>query len=374
VSLASARLLVKRCWLRTGDFQWQVRALWDANAIPDIPDLIQSLRDQGGYAGKVVAVDYLSGLNEQTLRKIPGGTELKDSLADSLPHPTVLKARALYDRKFSKLNDFARAQEYERWYWANPECGLEDRLINDYIQAGAFKAARHFYTEARENFQDSVKFSNNAGLDLFVLGLCLPDDQLRKDALEDSASASYCDMLMHIWEAAYRDKPKEIAADASELVERYEQNQGVDSMGRRLLKFLPLLPGLRDPKHPSRREALEFFGKEPSWTMLRFIWIEKFKMPVADAIVLLGGKENDPLRRLIIGYLEKDEDKETQAGEQIHAGAPIRHENMVLVACLHSRLRPSPHAEEMPELKPPGACSTRQLVRDKLKASGRLKE
>ena len=182
-----------------------------------------------------------------------------------------------------------------------------------------------------------MKFSNNTGLDLFILGLCLHDDQFRQDVLEDSASASYSDMLIHISEAAYRDKPKEIDANTTELVERYEQNKGADSTGRRLLKFLPLLPGLRDVKHPSRREAFEFFGKDPCWVILRYIWIQKFKLPTADAIVLLGGRENDPLRRVIIGCLEKDEDKATEAAQQIYAGNPIGHESMVLVAFLHSR-------------------------------------
>jgi hypothetical protein len=374
VTLAGTHLLVKRCWLRVDDFEWQARALWDANAIAEIADLIQTLRDQGGYDGRAKALAYLVQLNDQALQKIPNGLDLKYNLAESLPYPTPLKAQGMFDRKFGKLDSFARAQEYEKWYWSNPACGLEDRLIYNYIQAGAFKAARHFYLQARGTFEDPVKFANNSGMDLYVVGLCLHDEGLRQDVLKDSACGSHSDMLMNIWEAASRDKPKEIEASASEMVERYEQNQGMDSLGRRLLKFLPLLPALRDVKHPSRREALEYFGKEPAWTMLRFIWIEKFKLPTADAIVLLGGRENDALRRLIISYLEKDEDKAGEAFAQIFAKAPPRHENMVLAACLHSRLRASPHAEEIPELKPAGARSISQVVREKLKASGRLVE
>jgi len=150
--------------------------------------------------------------------------------------------------------------------------------------------------------------------------------------------------------------------DTRELVDRYEQDQGVNSQGRRLLRFLPLLPALKDPKSPSRREAVEFFGKEPGWTILRFIWIEKYKVPVSDAVVLLGGRENDAFTQLLFAYLEKDKAKVRENLTQVHT-AGVRNEYRVLASCLYEKLSPNEHDYHDVDLKPAGAMSIRQTPR-----------
>jgi len=181
-------------------------------------------------------------------------------------------------------------------------------------------------------------------------------------------------MMMHAWEAAIRDDAKQLESTVAELVERYEQQQGVNSLGRRLLKFLPLLPALRDPHHASRREALEYFGKDGGWTIFRFIWIEKYKIPVADAIVLLGGRENSTFTQLLIAYLEKNSEKALDALNMLNSDPQSRNEQRVLGSCLCEKFHPNSHPHKDVDLKPPGAMSIRQAVLQRLKAEGRLKE
>ncbi len=261
---------------------------------------------------------------------------------------------------------------HERMYWQNPDSGLEGRSLFGYVVSGCYASVRRFYNQSRSNYTDPVGFSNVSGLELFVLGYALNDADLRSKVLEDSRSGSYSDMLMHIWEAAILGDAKQMKTDTKELVERYEQDQGVDSLGRRLLRFLPLLPALKDPGHPSRRQAVEFFGKEPGWTFLRFIWVEKYKIPVSDAVVLLGGRENDAFTQLLIAYLEKDKAKVRENLNQLNT-TDVRNEYRVLGACLYEKLAPNEHDYRDVDLKPAGAMSIRQAVLQKLKAEGRLK-
>ena len=368
----SARLFVRRDWLRPLDLEWQVRSLWDV-ALAEIPEVIRSMQNEGGSLMAASALGYLSALNAEALRRLPQGADLKYSIAESLPEPTRVQVGAMYDRKYKDIDIFERAQQYERMYWQNPDSGLEARTLFGYMVSGCYPAVRRFYKQSRVNYTDPVGFSNVSGLELFVLGYALDDSDLRAKVLEDSQSGSYSDMLMHVWEAAIRDDAEKMESDTKELVERYEQEQGVNSLGRRLLKFLPLLPALKNPAHASRREALDFFGKEPGWTLLRFIWIEKYKIPLADAIVLLGGKENDAFTQFLIAYLEKNQDKARENYALLNT-TDVRNENRVLAACLYQKLSRSEHNYHDVDLKPAGAMSIRQAVFQKLKAEGRLKK
>ena len=360
----AARLFVKRCWLRPRDLEWQARALWDEHHVPDIPELLTSYHVEGGSLAAAFATSYLSRLNNEALNQLPHGAGIQFSIAESLPQPTYMKMRVVFERKSKDLDDFRRGQEMEKLYWQNPDSDLEERVIVYYIEAGAYKSLRRFYSEARPNFLDPVRFSNGLGLQLFVVGYCLDDPKLREQAMEDSSSASYMDMMIHLWEAAIQDKPKEIEKWAKEIIERYEQDKGANSTARRLLKFLPLLPALRDPKHASHREALEYFGKDSGWTILRFIWIEKFKLPTSDAIVFLGGRENSLLDQFLIAYMEKD--VPLKSVQQL-AYSNARSEQKVLGWCLYHKLHLVSPLQEDTDLKPPGATSIRQAVLERVK-------
>lgn len=367
VTAAGARLFVSRWWLRPSDVEWQVRTLWDAEAGGDISPLLRTSSEQAGSLGTAFALRYLISLNAEAISHVPRAAELRYSLAKAMPQPSTLTARILAEHEGGANDNLLRAQQYERMYWQNPDAGLQNWIIYNYLYAGAFKSARRFYSQARENFEDPVGFSNGGGMYLFMLGYCQNDPKLLEQVLEDSNSGSFDDMIMHIWDAAIRDDANQLRAATRELVERYETDKASNSEGKQLLKFLPLLPALRDPTHPQRRQALEFFGKIGSWTTLRLIWIEKFKIPTADAIVLLGGRENNGVTRVIIAYLEKDRARAVQEFSQLVAKGDTRSEMKILSVCLLDRLEP--HALQDKDLKPAtGGQTIRRLVLQQLES------
>src|SRR5208283_1487228 len=191
-------------------------------------------------------------------------------------------------------------------YWKNPDCGLEDRVFRDYAYVGAFKSARRFYTEARTNIIDPVEFSNRLGLMAYVTAYLSKDEAMRQMVLEDSKSGSFNDMCLRIWDAALRDDTAELEQNIRDLIERYETQKGPESRGRRLLGFLPLLPALRDPQHADHEKALHYFGRDDSWLILRWLWIEKFNVKSPDAVTFLGGGGTDTYRHLLVCYLDGD--------------------------------------------------------------------
>jgi hypothetical protein len=106
--------------------------------------------------------------------------------------------------------------------------------------------------------------------------------------------------------------------------------------------------------------------------ILRLIWIEKYKVPVEDAVVFLGGRENTLLGQFLIAYLEKNQPKALEALNRFTASSESRSEQQVLGACLYNRLHPAPHHEDK-DPKPAGAMSIRQAIMAKLKSRDEAK-
>lgn len=367
--LETAHLFVKRWWLRPCDFEWQTRVLWDAGAIGEIPDLMNTLQTEGGALATVEVLQYLETLNNEALAKIPHAVDLKYQFAETLPQPTRLYVRCVYDRKFKTLGNLERGQEMEKLYWKNPDCGMEDRVFRNYAVSGAFKSAKRFYTQARTNIIDPVGFSNRLGLMVFVTAYLLNDEGMRQMVLEDSRSASFNDMCLHIWDAAIHDNSTELEQNVRALIERYETQKGPESRGRRLLEFLPLLPALRDPQHADHQKALQYFGRDDSWLVLRWLWIEKFNLKSHDAITFLGGRETDLCRHVLVCYLDRDEKALVDATNQFLASRDTVDEFSVLSSFLCRKLHHPTDSLEGPDLKPVDSRSIRQLVLSEVRKS-----
>ena len=223
--LNQATLFVRRSWLRPGNVYAQVRWLSTLRAGSEVTALIEEVQQEGGALAASAALRYLDGLKRDRLRQIPRADDLKYALAETLPEPTELYVRSVYDRKFRGMDHFGRAQEMERLYWQNPDSGLEERVFENYLVSGSFQSAKRFYAQVRENLVDPVGFSNGMGKTAYILGFCLGDDALRKIALEDSSSGSHSDMMMHIWDAAVRNQSKVLEESVKEIVDRYEQEK-----------------------------------------------------------------------------------------------------------------------------------------------------
>ncbi len=367
----SARLFVKRCWLRAFDFNWQAGALWEARLTEELTPLIEAFQDQGGPSSSALMVDYLDSIGLQELKRVPRGDELKNSMADNLPEPTTLTVKATYYRDLARKDSFARGRMVEKLYWQNPDSGLELRAFRSYVTGGAYRAARRFYTQARENFVDPVLVSSEMGKMAFVLGFLLNDTNLQAMAIEDSASGSQSDMIMHVWQAATQDDPRKMEQPLKEIAERYESGGGENTLSGVLLKFLPLVPALADPHHPSRRRAIEYFGRDQRWLVLRWILIEKYKLPANDAVVFLGGEESDLFQMVLIRYLQNNPGGMLNTLTRFSRSHSFVDEKDALAYFLYHKLIHHQVSNEDEDLRPPNVVTIRQAVLRKLEKSRR---
>lgn len=126
-----------------------------------------------------------------------------------------------------------------------------------------------------------------------------------------------------------------------------------------------MLPALKDPRHASRQEALGYFGKSTAWLSLRFIWAEKYKLPITDAIKLLGGRENTVFVQFLIACLEKDQPKALKLYNQLGRENTLDYQRLQ-ASCLYSRMHPLGPERVEKDLKPEGAVSIRKEVQRKL--------
>ena len=365
--LPGAQLFVKRFWLRPADFEWQARTLWDADAGDQVPDLVDALAREAGALGAVHVLHYYDSIDESEFKNVPRGQEQKTFLAEKLPQPSMLYVRCLYQSKFAHLNNFERAQEIEKLFWRNPDfSGLEDRVFRGYAAACAYKSATRFYKQARPFFNDPVSFSATTGKKAWVVGWCIGDEELCRMALEDSRSASYSDMMMAMWDAAAHEKWPALKEAVEKLVNRYETENGNNSAGRKLLRFMPLIPALKDPKHPEHTEAIRYFGKDDVWIVLRWILIQKLQLSTDDAVTFLGGEENLPLQKLLIYALQKNQTQAREAFDRFNGGRSRIDELTVLGAFVYEQLRSDKQSNDEVDLKPKEVISIRAAVAQKL--------
>jgi hypothetical protein len=358
----SIRRTIQRSWLRPDDVEWQMRTLRDAGSASEIAALARSLSEESGSRGAVAALTYLTSLNASSRKEIPESASVIAELGDRLPEPTDLYVKT---RTLPKKN-LEAARQLEKWYWANPDSGLGDNVFRNYAAAGAYSSARRFYRQMRPDIVDPVAFSGSMGKLAFALGYVLKDREMRQMALRDSQSGSAADMWMRIWNAAAETNLVALRDQVGELVERYGNAQRVGSASR-LQKFVPLIPALTDSNHLSHKEALAYFGKANEWVLLRWILIETYNLDVNDSIELLGGRNADPLRKVLSRYLEKDRSGMLAALNEFiatHKGGI--NEESALARGLYDRLRQAAPIEDS-DLRPSGVISTREAVLTKLK-------
>jgi hypothetical protein len=357
----SASIFVKRCWLRPELFDWQARSLWDDNRFDLIEKVVDSAQQEEGPPGAVAVLRYVNSIRQDLRASLPKAQEWMSASVEQLPQPTRTGVYATWNTKFSGKSLLQIAEELEKLYWQNPDSKMEDWVFLYYAKAGAFNAARRFYKESHGNLLDPVYTSNGLGHYAFILGYLLNDASLRQMALEDSASASYDDMILHMWDAAIQDSRAELANQVDELIERYEKDKGPKAFGAQLKEFLPLLPALANAKDPKHSEAISYFGKDTICVTLRWIWIEKFKLSKEDAIAFLGGRETDAPRHVLICYLDGDAEKTLQACNELMHRNDANAEQSILAKYLCDKLAKTKELD-VPELKPADASSARTAV------------
>jgi hypothetical protein len=359
------RLFVKRAWLRPREMEWQARSLWDAQDLPGIGELLSYYRDNAGSFAAFQALLYFSTLNRESLAQLPQGKEFQEAFAENLNQPGQRYVAAIYERLLHGLDYFERGQKTEELYWKNPDSRLEGRVFRSYAMPMAYKSAKRFYEQSRENLLDPVAVSNELGRDAYIVGYLTKDAKLREEALEDSRSGSGADMEMHAYEDVVRGDFSQLKKDAEEMVERYE-SEGKRGSSSKLLGFVPLIQALKDPTHPRHEVALHYFDRSANWTTLRWIFIEQFKLSTEDAIQFLGGRETDLYRRTLICYLDKDRGTMLDAINKWGVSHGVNYES-ILVNNLYERLAKHNQVFDEKDLKPKDAISTSKLLEQKLK-------
>jgi hypothetical protein len=362
----AARTFYKRCWLRPYDVRLQAYALGRASLCDELTQVLKRYHAECGAKSDVITVEYLNDWDEKELDQMPGLRELKEQIAESFIEPTGLQVKALYRKLYQPLPNDARAQAYEKMFWRNPDCNLEQDILNGYIVRGAWKSAKRFYIQAREVVSRDVGFSNWLAPKAWMLGFLQGDEALMKLAIEDSNTGSYAAMATMTWHALAHDQVDKAKAQLEELIERYEPDAGPRSQGREMKGFLPLLPALKDSKHPRHAEALDYFGKSESGVLMRWILIEKYKLAPKDAIRLLGGRETDRFRRVLILYLEKDKGPIGPALVDYLENTPNTGAGRVIACWLQVKLVEEKPSITEADLRVPGAKSIRQAVLEKL--------
>jgi hypothetical protein len=364
-------LWAKRSWLRPREFEWQARTMWDAEQITEIPIFAQALHERGGARAAAAVLDYLRKINPANLKEIPKVENLKYSLADSLPQPTKLYVRSIDSRDIAGLEPFERGRKLEEFFWRSSDEELQTVVVSAYLSHPAYKAAKRFYLRTRTSITDPVAFSNNGGNLLWLVGFFTNDPELRRMSLEDSRSGSFSDMIINLWEHAFNDDLTAMESQVDELIERYESDDGKDSLGRLLQRFLPLAPALKDLKHPKRAEALRHFGRAPGWISLRWIWIQKYRMPANDAITFLGDRETDHLRDVLIAVIDKDQPGALEKINSYFAAHPTISEKTLIAQDAYGKLHPHRPEPDAPDLKPKDFEFTREIVLKKLGRNSR---
>jgi len=357
-----AEVFIKRCWLCPGLFDWQARSLSDEGRFDLIGELVDSVQQEEGPMGAAAVLHYLTSIRLDLLAPLPKAGEWMAKSAEQLPQPTKLSINAVWQKKYAERPLLDIAKELERLYWQNPDCEMEDWVFLYYAKAGAFNAARRFYLESRENLLDSVKTSNGLGHYAYLVGYLKNDASLREMALEDSRCGSYGDMQLHIWDAAIQDDRAQLRRQVEELIERYEREKGPEAPGARLKGFLLLLPALANANDPKHKQAISYFGNDPNWVILRWLWIDKLKLPKDEAIAFLGGRETDAPRQVIICYLDGDAEKARSAAEALMHQVGTSAERCILAKFLSMKVGKGATEPVVADMKPAGASSARAAV------------
>lgn len=368
-----ARQFYQRCWLRPYETRWQAWALWKAGLCDEMSEILHRYHNESGPKADILALEWIQDwYSEKDLETLPDLKHLKEEIAEGMLDATKLQVKVLFPSRYRALDCLARAQAWEKLFWQNPDSSLEYSIMAEYINSGAWKSAERFYRQAREIVSRDVEFSNILPPQIWMMGFLQDNEEAMNLAVEDSDTGSRGCMMTAVYQYAAQGQFDRVDRQLSEIIERYESEQGPRSSARVLKQFLPLIPALQDPKHPEHEKALDYFGKSDNGVIFRWLLIQKFKLPPQEAIRFLGGKETDRLRRVLVLYLENRPHQEIHealvdyldnASGNIGAARPL----VCWAAGEIQNRSEEAKALDKKDLKPAGAQSIRNAVLAKLR-------
>jgi hypothetical protein len=361
----AARLFYKRCWLRPYDVRWQAWTLNMANQADEMTQMLARYHRECGPMSDLRSMAYLSSISQQKIDQVANLKDLRNQLANSVPVPVPIKIDILGDGMFPNMSRLEQYRKLEQLFWEYPDYQIEHKVIKDYIHVCAFDSVKRFYFQMRKLIESDVQFSNLTGPFLWAVGFMQKDEELMRTAMEDSDTGSYQAILLAFWNSAAHDDDEGMSREMDYLIERYESKAGTESTGRILKGFVPLLPALKDPKHPDHGKALDYFGKRNEGQVLRTILVLRCGLSTNDAIRFLGGQETDRYRNVLMTYLLKDKErmKVVFADYEKNTVSDVR---WVMAKWMYHDLVDGSASVEDKDLSVPGATSIRQAVLEKL--------
>jgi len=361
----TAQRFLRACWLEPLHIARYSMLLSAGGLSSEASPTLERLLDEGGFLQVAPLLTYLAGRNTAQMKKsYPELIPLRHRVATEAPQPNLNTFEVLQIGDHSHDRGLTWAQDSERLYWKNTDSGLEETVFDAYALAGHPGEARRFYFRVRSHLGDPVKVSNNIGEKAWLVGFALQDRKLMEAALEDSASGSASDLQMQAWNAAVRGDVAAFRAAVRDRLERYP-----DSKNRyhweRILQFAELLPALAKANHPDRQKALDYFGRDGTATMLRWIWIHHYNLPTADAIRFLGGREPDAIRKVWACVLVKDLPAADAAVAELQKSAAGRGPYALVAVHARDQLKGLP-GNLAPDVMPAGVRFTRDLVKERV--------
>ena len=358
----AAQIFYKRCWLNPAYTQWQCWALDNADLKNETVELLKRYHEEGGLKSEVIGVQYINSFGNKELNLRPKLREIREQMGEDFLDPTSLQAVALFRKRMAKLSYGARAQAYEKIFWQNPDCGLEAKVLEDYILAGAWKSADRFYRQARETVSIDLSFSNELSPMAWAAGFLTKNEDLMKLAVKDSDTASYACMQTEAWNAAALGNYQKTKACFDGIIQRYEPHRP-NSEAHVLKKFMSLLPALQDSNNPKHQEALNYFRQKDLDPIFRWIVIQNCKLEEKEAINFFGGTKNDVLRQMVTAYFQNKPDVMKEAFKHF-AHKKDQAASPALAGWLNAKMSNKTPGIEEKDLKPPGAKSIAQAVKE----------
>lgn len=362
----AARTYVRRIWLRPGDLRGQCWTLREAGIQGDIAPLLRTSHTQAGLLSDAYALDYLDTTLKPGVATTPRLFAIQEEFARNFPEPSPVQVDALYAKDYAPMTNFDRARALEKVYWQNQESGVESRVFDNYVMAGAYTSARRFYIRARGNIYDPVGFGNSLAHECFILAWLRDDRDLMKMALQDGSTGSGLNFEDLIYACAIREEYGTMDRLAIGLAQRYEPESGSNSIGRRLHGFIPLIPALKDPASTNRIQALDYWGKDGTMSILRWILARKYNLSPDETARFLGGEESDPFRRVLILYARGDKAGIRAAWNDFMDAKPVDRAAIALASYLTNDLAPDAGQRDESDLMPPGATFIADAVKAEL--------
>ncbi|MEA3213381.1 MAG: hypothetical protein QOE70_6438 [Chthoniobacter sp.] len=302
----------------------------------------------------------------------PDALKLREELLRAVPASTVGQI-SLIDRQFDSNRDpFGFAQALERAHWSTG-LGIAPKVVFlNYVRANAVTSAFRFYDRWSETAIDKGDERSRLATAAFTLA-ALQSDTVRAQTLLKDVHPHAAITAALLNEdlggatkaiAAYLKKfPKAMATPAYESLRD---------------DVFPLIPALKDPKHPDHARALETFPKEDFLLFDQWVIYSRAHLSPADAIRFFSTSEMTGERALVVAALKGDkvvfqELFEAQADELFSPNAMNfgqQGPRAILYAWLRNLLFQIPPPKEEPDLMPPGARPLLPRLRELLKESG----